>query len=83
VEAKKFILDLIKEGKYFKEEGNVFHGAKLFLVYSVVRWVVQQAKEGEFDSTQVKNYLNVIGSYLDGEVNLFWENGALYVQKLK
>ena len=83
MEAKNFIMSLIKEGKHFYYEDNVFYGDKIFVIYSVVKWVVERAKEGECDDSQVKNYLNAISSYLRGDINLFWEEGTLYVQKLK
>lgn len=83
MEAKNFIMNLIDEGKYFHFEDNVFHGEKLFVVYSVVRWVIDNAKSGDFDESQVKNYLNAISSYLEGDIDVFWENGTLYVRKLK
>lgn len=83
MEAKKFIKDLIKEGKHFYFEGNVFHAEKLFVVNSVIAWVVARAKTGEFDREQVKNYLNAVSAYLKGSIDIFWENGTLYVQKLK
>jgi len=83
IEAKNFIKELIKEGKHFYYEDNVFQGNKIFVVYSVVRWVVAEAKSGKFDSAQVKNYLNAVSAYLSGEIELFWENGVLYVRKLK
>ena len=76
-------MSLIKEGKHFYYEDNVFHGEKVFIVYSVVKWVVEQAKSGEFDDSQVKNYLNVISTYLKGDIEIFWEEGTLYVRKLK
>ena len=83
MEAKKFILDLIREGKHFYHEGNIFHAGKLFIVNSVIKWVVERAKSGEFDETQVKNYLNVVSTYLKGDVEIFWENGTLFVRQLK
>jgi hypothetical protein len=83
MEAKKFIMSLIKEGKHFYYDGNVFHAEKAFVVYSVVKWVVERAKEGEFDESQVKNYLNAISSYLRGDISIFWEEGTVYVQKMK
>jgi len=82
MEAKKFILDLIREGKHFYHEGNIFHADKLFVVNSVIKWVVDRAKSGEFDATQVKNYLNVVSTYLKGDVDLFWEKGTLFVRQL-
>jgi hypothetical protein len=63
MEAKKFILDLIREGKHFYQEGK--------------------AKSGEFDATQVKNYLNVVSTYIKGDIEIFWENGTLFVRQLK
>ncbi len=83
MEAKNFMMNLIREGKHFFYEGNVFRAEKAFVVYSVVKWVVKQAKEGDFDEQQVKNYLNVISAYLEGTVDLFWENGLVYVRKLQ
>jgi len=82
MEAKKFIKDLIKENQNFYYNGNVFHAEKLFVVNSVIVWVVARAKSGEFDRSQVKNYLNAVSAYLRGSINIFWEEGALYVQKL-
>lgn len=76
-------MNLIKEGKHFFYEGNVFRAEKLFVVYSVVTWVVAEAKSGEFDEEQVKNYLNAISAYLKGDIDMFWESGTLYVRKLK
>lgn len=82
MEAKRFINDLIADGKHFYYEGNVFHAEKLFIINSVVSWVVDMAKSGEFDHSQVRNYLNVISSFLNGSIDdIFWENGTLYVQK--
>lgn len=83
MEAKNFIMDLIREGKHFFYKDNVFHGEKLFVVYSVVKWVVINAKNGDFDEEQVKNYLNAVSSYLRGDIDIFWERGTLYVRKLK
>lgn len=83
MEAKNFIIDLVKEGKHFYTVDNVFHGEKMFVVYSVVRWVVSNAKEGNFDNSQVKNYLNAISAYLNNEIELFWERGVIYVSKKK
>lgn len=79
MEAETFIKDIIREGKYFYYEDNVFMAEKLFVVSSVVHWVVEKAKSGEFDSAQVRNYLNVVASYLNGKIEIFWENGSLYV----
>lgn len=76
-------MNLVKEGKYFYFKDNVFYGEKLFVVYSVVKWVVGKAKEGVFDEEQVKNYLNAISAYLKGDIDIFWENGTLYVSKLR
>lgn len=83
MEAKNFITNLIKEGKHFFYKDNVFYAEKLFVVYSVVKWVVAEAKTGEFDQEQVKNYLNAISAYLKGDIDMFWEKGTLYVRKLK
>ena len=83
MEAKKFIKDLIKEGNHFYYEDNVFYAEKLFVINSVVSWVIAKAKSGEFDKSQVKNYLNVISAYLKGGIEIFWEDGTLYVKKLK
>lgn len=84
MEAKRFINDLIADGKHFYHEGNVFHAEKLFIISSVISWVVDMAKAGEFDQSQVRNYLNVISSFLNGSIDdIFWENGTLYVQKEK
>ena len=55
----------------------------MFVVYSVVQWVVKNAKEGNFDNSQVKNYLNAISAYLNDEIDLFWERGVIYVEKTK
>jgi hypothetical protein len=30
-----------------------------------------------------KNYLNVVSAYLKGDIEIFWEEGTLYVRKLK
>lgn len=79
MEAETFIKDIIREGKYFYYEDNVFMAEKLFVVNSVVHWVVKKAKSGEFDSAQVRNYLNVVASYLNGKIEIFWDNGSLYV----
>ena len=81
MEAQAFIRDIIREGNYFYYEDNVFHAEKLFVVNSVIVWVVERAKSGEFDSAQVKNYLNAIASYLSGKLDIFWDNGTLYVRK--
>ncbi len=83
MEAKKFIKDLIGAGKHFYYKDNVFYAEKLFVVNSVISWVITRAKTGEFDRSQVKNYLNVISAYLNGSIDIFWEDGALYVKKLK
>ena len=83
IEATNFIRERIKEGKHFYYKDNVFQGGKIFVVYSVVKWVVAEAKSGKFDESQVKNYLNAVSAYLSGEIELFWENGVLYVRKLK
>lgn len=83
MEAEAFIKDIIKEGKYFYYVDNVFHAEKLFVINSVVRWVVLKAKSGDFDQSQVRNYLSAVASYLNGKIDIFWDNGSLYVSKLE
>jgi len=74
------VMENLKE-RFMEEEDNVVKAEKFFLVWSVVRDVVQRKFSGELDDEQCRAYFVYVEKFLKGEVEMFWEEGVVKVKR--
>ena len=74
---EEIIKSLIK--KYGVRKDNIFMSQRLFVAATVVRWVFENTKTPD----QIVQYLMQVEKHLDGELELFWEDGVIRVGKAK
>lgn len=74
---KDIINNIIK--KYLVKENNLIKVNRLFVAVSVVRWVFSSTK----DTEEILGYLTQLERFLDGEINLYWENSVIKVGRNK
>jgi hypothetical protein len=63
---------------FVKKDENVFHAQKLFMAVSVLRW----AYEKQASESEKSKYYNFVEKYLDGEIDLYWEDGIIKLKTL-
>lgn len=70
----------IKE-RYLSEEENVVNAEKLFVAASVVKDAIRRQLSGEISENECKSYFVAIEKYMQGQIELFWEDGIIKVKK--
>jgi hypothetical protein len=74
---EEIVKNLIK--KYVNKSDNIFMSQRLFMAASVVRWVFENTKTPD----QIIQYLMQVEKYLEGELELYWEDNIIRVGKVK
>ena len=69
--------NLIKN--FINKEDNVFHAEKMFMVFSVLKWINEQKTNMEVKA----RYFNHIDRFLANEIDLYWENGIIKYRSVK
>jgi len=72
------IIKSIYERYSVKQDNIVFLG-RLFVAASVVRWAFNQSSKTE----ELLQYLSQIERFLEGEIELYWQDGVIKVGKVK
>lgn len=71
-EAIKFILK-----SHLKIDKNLFLSHKLFVAKSAINWIFDHGK----DINIIKYYLKDVEKYLNGDLELLWEDGKILKKK--
>ncbi len=76
------ILEVIKGSvSNFSIKGNVYYvGEKVFVVNSVVQWLVDKLDAGDFEKENADFYVDAINKYIRNEVNLRWDEDNLVIE---
>jgi hypothetical protein len=69
------ITKLIKDNLVIEE--NVYFSERLFVAYSVLRWIFKNYK----DEQQTKFYIQEVERHLKKEITLYWEDDIIKVMK--
>ena len=79
---RELILDVVKKtDPDFEIKDNVYYvGPKAFVANSVVQWLIEKIKSGEFKSESAQFYIDAVNKYISGEVNLHWKDGDLVIE---
>jgi hypothetical protein len=64
---------------FLVKEDNLYHAEKMFMAYSVLKWVFDQKVP---ETTRAK-YFNHIDRYLSNEIDLYWEDGTIKYRTIK
>jgi hypothetical protein len=77
---RKEIIDwtLMQEG-VLARDGNSVSAEKLFLANSVIIWCIKKLRGEELKPPEVQGYIFFMKKYIRGTLDLFWEDGILYV----
>ena len=62
-----------------EDQNNVLDGGKVFVVNSVVGWCLKQRAEKKISLTEMQYYVSLLQEYIDGRVDLSWNNQMLEV----
>ncbi len=65
--------------RYLTKLDNVFYLEKYFVACSVIRWIYKTTDKTE----EILAYMGQIERHMNGEIDLFWENGVIKVGKPK
>lgn len=76
----KKVMDNLKK-RYVEEDENLVKVDKLFLVSSIVHDVIEKKLAGELSDEQCKHYFIYIEKYLNGDIDMFWEEGVVKVKR--
>lgn len=74
---REIIKDLIN--KYLKKDENVYYLDRLFVANTVIRWIFDETKQ----QGEILQYLIQVDKFLNGEINLYWKNGNIKVERKK
>ena len=79
IKRKEIIDWALKQDGTLAKEGNSISAEKLFLANSVIIWCIKKLREEELKPTEVQGYIFFMKKYIRGALDLFWEDGILYV----
>lgn len=74
---KDIVKNILK--KYVVRENNLIKVNRLFVAISVVRWVFSSTK----DTEEILGYLSQLERFLEGEINLYWEDSVIKISRNK
>ena len=74
---------MLKYDSNFITIDNLVCAENVFFINSIINWCTTQRDLGAMTYGQFKSYMLMLQKYLKKEVDLFWDNGILYVKKLK
>ena len=80
---KGFLQSLLSDKRCLSREDNVLYCKKLFIVNSVMNWLLAELRESAVTIDEMKEQLVYINRYLDDEIILYWENGVLMFYEKK
>ena len=79
---KEFLRSLLSDKRCLSTEGNVLYCEKLFIINSIMNWLLVDLKNSAVSIDEMKEQLVYINKYLDGEIDLYWDGGVLmYYEK--
>lgn len=65
--------------RYASSEENVYFMDKIFVAASVVKWIFLNSSKNE----EILGYLAQVERYMNGEIDLHWEDNTIKVSKPK
>jgi len=69
----------IAKEKLIRRDGNVCNMGKAFVVNSVLGWFLDRRAKNKISLTDMQNYVTLLQEYIDGQVELVWDNHILEV----
>ena len=79
IRRKEIINWALKQDGTLAKDGNSISAEKLFLANSVIIWCIKKLRKEELKPTEVQGYIFFMKKYICGALDLFWEDGILYV----
>jgi hypothetical protein len=65
--------------RYLSKTDNVYHLERYFVACSVIRWIFGTTDKSE----EILGYLAQVERHMNGEIDLFWDEGSIKVGKPK
>ncbi len=75
-EIRAKVIENLKS-RYLEVDDNVVFVDRLFLAIGVVNHVIDKYRDGEMDDQAMIPYFKAIEKFLDGEIEIFWDDGQL------
>lgn len=69
--------------KYLEKEENIIYADKLFVINTVINFLFAGKSYKELDQFKIARYGEFIHKYLQGEVDIYWEDGILMIRDLE
>lgn len=66
-------------GRPVDKDGNLLHTSRVFVAASVIQWIYENTKTDD----QISHYLSQVEKHLNGELEMYWENGLIRIRKEK
>ena len=79
VKRKEIIDWALKQDGTLTRDDNSISAEKLFLANSVIIWCIKKLRGEELKPAEVQGYIFFMKKYIRGALDLFWEDGILYV----
>ena len=76
---RRLIRTFIAKERLIHRDGNVCKMGKAFVVNSVLGWFLQQRSKNKISLTEMQYYVSLLQEYIDGRVDLSWNNQMLEV----
>ncbi len=65
--------------KYSKKQDNIVFIEKLFVANTIIKWIFEKPAKTE----EILQYLSQVDRYLQGEIDLYWQDGVIKVGRTK
>jgi len=74
---------ILKYDPNFVTIDNMICAENVFFINSVINWCTEKRDHGTMTYEQFKSHMLMLQKYLKKEVDLFWEDGILYMKEHK
>lgn len=72
-----YIKNFLRKNEFIKQEDNVIHMEKAFVVASVLRYCIPYREQDLLTDKQIKVYFNLIAKYKENKVDILWEGNEV------
>jgi|TARA_Y100000310_G_C20002216_1_gene499063 hypothetical protein len=74
---------LLKYDNDFVTIDNVVCAENAFFANSIIEWCIGQREKGDMTYEQLKSYMLILNKYIKKELDLFWNDGTIWVRNYK